>query len=95
MKHYTLLKLAPGADARGVLSKIRKAYEKLDLELDWANRPVVFPTCLEDHVGADIMAVIELDGPDQLKALTEHPICIELQEKIGDAVLEKLTFDHY
>ena len=95
MKHYTLLKLVPGTDPVEVQSKIRKAYDKLDAELDWANHPVVYRTCLEANPGADIMAVIELDGPEQLAAYADNPHARKLWEKLQPVVSEKLTFDHY
>ena len=95
MKHYTLLKLAPGADATEVQSRIKKAYDKLDNELDWANRPVVYRTCAEDGKGMDIMAVIEIDTAEQLRDYYQNSHCVKLAEKLGDSVAEKITFDHY
>lgn len=95
MKHYTILKLKPGADAVDVQQKIRKAYDKLDAELDWANRPVVYRACEERGESADIMAVIELDSAEQVKDYLENPHCRKLAEKLQDAVAEKITFDHY
>ena len=93
MKHYTLIKLTPGADAAEVQHRIKKAYEKLDAELDWANRPVVYPGCGSSSM--DIMAVMELDDPAQLPALLEHPVSQKLAEKLKDSVAQEITFDHY
>ena len=45
MKHYVLLKLAPGADVESVEEKIFKAYDKLDEELEWLNSPAVYRSC--------------------------------------------------
>ena len=42
MKHYEFLKLTPGADVVAVQSRLMKAYDKLDAELDWLNRPVIY-----------------------------------------------------
>lgn len=95
MKHYTLLKLAPGADAIEVQHKIRKAYEKLDDELDWANRPVVYRCCEDGASDMDIMAVIELDSADQLKEYRQNSHYVKLTEKLQDLVVERVTFDHY
>ena len=95
MKHYTLLKLAPGADAAEVQRRIKKAYDKLDDELDWANRPMVYRTCAEDGGGMDIMAVIELDTAEQLRDYYQNSHRAKLVEKLGDSVAEKITFDHY
>lgn len=95
MKHYTILKLRPGTDAVEVQQRIRKAYDKLDAELDWANRPVVYRACEEGGDGADVMAVIELDSLEQLKDYVENPHCVKLAEKLRDVIAEKITFDHY
>ena len=92
MKHYTLLKLAPGADIMEARRHIHKAYEKLDGELDWANHPVIFPGCGGDM---DLMAIMDLDGPEQLEAFQTHPAIRKLREKLAGAVTTTITFDHY
>ena len=95
MKHYTILKLKPGADAVEVQQKIRKAYDKLDGELDWANHPVVYRACEESAESANVMAVIELDGVERLAELPANPHYAKLTEKLQDVVAERITFDHY
>ena len=37
MKHYVLLKLAPGVDVEAIQLRVKKTYEQLDMELDWLN----------------------------------------------------------
>ena len=96
MKHYELLTLTPGADAEAVRHKIWKAYDKLDASLDWLNKPVVVRSCLpEDPAGADIMAVFELDSPEQLQEYVNHPAHVKLVESLKDAVASRVSFDHY
>ena len=92
MKHYTLLKLAPGADIAEARHHIHKAYEKLDAELDWANHPVIFPGCGGDM---DLMAIMELDDPEHLETFHAHPASRKLREKLADSVTATITFDHY
>ena len=95
MKHFTLLKLAPGADALEVQHKIKKAYQKLDDELDWANAPVVYRCCDGGTSDMDLMAIMELDAAEQLPAFLEHPIHTKLVEQLKDEVAGSITFDHY
>lgn len=95
MKHYVLLKLAPGADVESVEEKIFKAYDKLDEELEWLNRPAVYRSCTGAASGADLMVVVELDGTDHLEEYLEHPRHLKMQKAIGDSVVSATTFDHY
>lgn len=96
MKHYELLTLVPGADAEAVRHKVWKAYDKLDSELDWLNKPVVYRTCRpDDEAGADIMATFELDNEEQLLQYVNHPIHVKLVDSLKDKVASRMAFDHY
>ncbi len=95
MKHYTILKLNPGVDPIEVQQKIRKTYEKLDGELDWANRPVVYRACEDSKESADVMAVIELDSVEQLQDYLANPHFQKLAEKLKPLIAGQFTFDHY
>ena len=94
MKHYEILKLAPGADLEDVRHRIWKAYDKLDAELDWLNRPIVYRSCRADG-DADIMAVFEIDDEARLKEYAQHPVRVKLVEALKDAVASRVSFDHY
>ena len=93
MKHYELLKLAPGADPVEIQEKLMKGYRKLDDELDWLNRPVVFRGCRAGDF--DIMVVVEIDGEARLEEYLNHEITRKYMDKIADAVAGRATFDHY
>ncbi|MBR1821578.1 MAG: Dabb family protein [Clostridia bacterium] len=95
MKHYVLLKLTPGTDPVKVQEKLWKAYRKLDDELDWLNHPVVYRSCRDDETGYDVMAVVELDGEEQLETYLTHPMTVKLKEKLKDAVARRSVFNHY
>ena len=95
MKHYTILKLKKGVDPVEIQQKIRKAYDKLDADTDWANHPVIYRACEESAESASIMAVIELDTAERLSDYAANPHCVKLSEKLKDVIEEKITFDHY
>ena len=95
MKHYALIKVAPSANVEDVQKKIRKAYDKLDGDLDWLNRPVVFRNCLEKDANMDIMSEVELDGEEQLEIFLNHPRYIKLMEELRDDIVAQVMFDHY
>ncbi|MBQ3268295.1 MAG: Dabb family protein [Clostridia bacterium] len=95
MKHYTLLKLAPGADPVTAQEKIWKTYRKLDEELDWLNRPVVVRRCEDVASSFDLMATFELDSEAQLEQYLAHPLTKKLAEKLEGLVAERATFDRY
>ncbi len=95
MKHYTLLKLAPGADPVEVQERIWKTYRKLDEELDWLNRPVVVRRCEDVPSSYDLMATFELDSEARLEQYLAHPLAKKLADKLEGLVAEKATFDRY
>ena len=95
MKHYTLYKLAPGADPVAVQERLWKTYRKLDDELDWLNHPVVYRRCDDTASSYDLMASFELEGEEQLREYLAHPMTKKLEEKLADVVESAATFDHY
>ena len=94
MKHYVLLKLVPGADVVAAQQRIMKAYDKLDMEFDWLNHPVVYRSCGADD-GFDIMAVLEIDAEEKLPEYLESAHYKKLVERLKDQVALRQTFDHY
>ena len=94
MKHYTLIKLVPGADPVEIQEKLMKGYRKLDDELDWLNHPVVFRSC-KDTDDFDLMAVVEIDEEERLEEYLNHPTTKKYMDKIAEAVAARATFDHY
>ena len=95
MKHYTLLKLAPGADPVEVQEKIMKTCRRLDDELDWLNHPVVVRRCGDVACSYDLMATFELDSEAHLAQYLAHPLTKKLAEKLEGLVAERATFDRY
>ena len=93
MKHYELLKLAPGADPVEIQEKLMKAYRKLDDELDWLNHPVVFRGCKPGDY--DIMVVVDIDEEERLEEYLSHPTTKKYMDKIAEAVTGRASFDHY
>ena len=95
MKHYTLIKLAPGADPVEAQERMWKTYRKLDDELDWLNRPVVVRRCEDVACSYDLMATFELESEAQLEQYLAHPLTQKLTEKLEGIIAEKATFDRY
>ena len=93
MKHYELLKLAPGADPVEIQEKLMKGYRKLDDELDWLNRPVVFRGCRAGDY--DIMVVVDIDGEERLEEYLKHEITRKCMDRIAESVAGRACFDHY
>ena len=93
MKHYELLKLAPGADPVEIQEKLMKAYRKLDDELDWLNHPVVFRGCKPGDY--DIMVVVDINEEERLEEYLSHPTTKKYMDKIAEAVTGRASFDHY
>ena len=94
MKHYELLKLAPGTDPVEVQEKLWKTSRKLDGELDWLNRPVICRACRPED-DFDLMAVLEIDDEARLDEYRAHPLVAKLERKLADVVVKRATFDHY
>ncbi len=95
MKHYMLLKLAPGADIQKAEERIWKTYEKLDKELTWLNYPKVFRSCAGGESDADIMVVADLDSDENLQSYLTHPLYLEMEEDLKDVVVGRTSFAHY
>ena len=93
MRHYAMVKLAPGADAVKVQEKLMKVYQKLDDELDWMNHPVVTRSC--GHSDMDIMAVVDIDGEEQLDEYMANPHLKKLMDSLGEKIEKVYWFNHY
>ena len=95
MKHCVLIKLVPGADALKAQHKVWKTLQKLDDELDWLNRPVIFRGCMDAASDFDLMAEIELESEPQLQDYLRHPLTVKLAEDLQDVVETRASFNHY
>jgi len=95
MKHYALLKLAPGSDIEAVEEKIWKTFENLDKELTWLNHPAIYRNCMNQDTNADIMIVIDLDDEENLQSYLNHPLHIKMTEDLKNAITGWTVFDHY
>ena len=94
MKHYVLLKLVPGADAQAVLARVKSTYAALDEALPFLHDPQVYASCVERDSNADIMAVIDLDGPECLQPYLTHPLHLQMAQDLKDRLCGRTSFDH-
>ena len=94
MKHYVLLKLAKGADAKAVFARVQDTYRKLDEALPWLNSPEVYMSCVERDSNADIMATIQLDDPAHLQPYLTHPLHLQMAQDLKDVIVGRTSFDH-
>ncbi len=94
MTHYVLLKLAPGADRDKVFARVSDTYRALDEALDYLSKPRVYRSCVDRDSNADIMAVIELKGPEYLKPYLTHPLHLAMAQDLKDALIGRTSFDH-
>ena len=94
VKHYVLLKIAPGADVEAAFNRVRETYQALDAALEWLNHPQVYRSCIDRDSNADIMAVIELDGPEHLQPYLTHPLHLKMAQDMKDVVVGRTSFDH-
>lgn len=95
MKHIMLIKLKPGVDAVEIQEKIFKTFRKLDDELDWLNKPVIYRAAEGTDASFDLMASFELEKEEQVAEYRAHPLTEKLRGKILEYVEDKATFDHY
>ena len=94
MKHYVLLKLAPGSDLDAAEARMRKTYDELAETLPFLSEPHVYRTCVERDSNADLMAVIRLDKPEQLQSYLTHPLHVQMAQDLKDVVVGRTSFDH-
>lgn len=94
MMHYVLLKLKPGADAQYAFKRVRETFEALDETLEFFNHPVTYSSCVERDSNADIMSVVELDGPEFLQSYLQHPLHVAMANDLNDMVAVRVSFDH-
>lgn len=94
MKHYVLLKLAPGADAKAAYARVAATYKALDEALPFLHDPQVYASCVERDSNADIMAVIDLDGAEYLQPYLTHPLHLQMARDMHDQLAGRTSFDH-
>ena len=94
MKHYVLLKLKPDADREKFLARVRETYRILDEALDYLHDPRVYASCVERDANADIMAVVDLDGPEFLQPYLTHPLHMAMAHDLGGSLAGRTSFDH-
>ena len=95
MKHVMLIKLKPGTDPVEIQEKIWKTFRKLDDELEWLNKPMIYRRCEDVESSFDLMASFELESEAQVQAYLDHPLTEKLRGKILEHVADKATFNHY
>ena len=93
MKHYVLLKLVPGADADRVFESMSETYRKLEAAMPQLHNPKVHKNCVVRDSNADIMAEIELDGPEFLQTYLTHPLHVAMAEGFKGTVAARTSFD--
>ncbi len=94
MKHYVLLKLAPGCDADAAFARVQSTYQALAEALPWLNNPRVCRNCVARDSNADIMAVIDLDSAEHLSAYLTHPLHLQMAQDMKGIVIGRTSFDH-
>jgi len=94
MTHYVLLKIAEGTDKDAVEQRVRSTYNALEEALDYLHDAVVFRCCVERDSNADIMARIQLDGPEYLQPYLTHPLHMQMAMDLKDVIVGKISFDH-
>ena len=93
MKHYVLLKLVPGADIGRVYENMTETYQKLEAAMPQLHNPKVHKNCVVRDSNADIMAEIELDGPEFLQVYLTHPLHVAMAEGFKGTVATRTSFD--
>ena len=94
MKHYVLLKFEPGCDLEAAFRTVSKTYDDLAAALPWLTNQKVYRSCVDRDSNADIMAEIELDGPEHLKPYLTHPLHLAMAEKLNPHITARTSFDH-
>ena len=94
MTHYVLLKLVPGTDTDAAYARVKKTYDELAEALPWLTNPRVYRSCVERDSNADIMAVIDLDGPEHLQPYLTHPLHMQMAQDMKDSLAGRTSFDH-
>ena len=93
MIHYNFLKLTQAADAEAVLARCREVYAELEAELDFLHDAKVSRCITVRDSNADIMMVMQLDGPEYLNDYLKHPKHLALVNDMKDYVMDRMSFD--
>lgn len=93
MIHYNLLKLKQGADTAAILARCQTVYAELEAELDFLHDAKVCRCVTERDSNADIMMVMQLDGPEYLNDYLKHPKHLALVNDMKDYVMDRMSFD--
>lgn len=94
MKHYVLLKFAPGTDLDAVEKHVRSVYDQLAETLDFLTNPKVYRSCVVRDTNMDIMATIDLDCADHLQTYLTHPLHVQMAMDLKDKLIGRQSFDH-
>lgn len=94
MKHYVLLKFAPGTDLDAVETYVRSVYDQLSETLDFLTNPKVYRSCVVRDTNMDIMATIELDNAEHLQTYLTHPLHMQMAMSLKDKIIGRQSFDH-
>ena len=93
MVHYILLKLTKDADVTSIYFRCRKVYAELERELPFLHGAEVYRCETTRDSNADIMMVMQLDGPEYLNDYLKHPKHLALVNEMKDYVMDRMSFD--
>ena len=94
VKHYVLLKLAAGVDRQAAFKRVKETYGAQEKELPYLHHAQVYLNCVDRDSNADIMAVIDLDGPEFLQPYLTHPLHMRMAQDMKDSLCGRTSFDH-
>lgn len=95
MKHYVLLKFAPGADLDAAEARVRGTYNALDEALPYLHSPTVYRSCVQRDSNADLMVTLELDSESDLQPYLTHPLHLQMAQDLKPVLAGKTSFDHF
>ena len=93
MVHYNLLKLTKDANVTEIYFRCRKVYAELEMELPFLHNAEVHRCETTRGSSADIMIIVQLDGPEYLDDYLQHPKYLALMNDMKDYLLEWMSFD--
>lgn len=93
MVHYNLLKLTKDANVTEIYFRCRKVYAELEKELPFLHGAEVYRCETTRDSNADIMMVMQLDGPEYLNDYLKHPKHLALVNDMKDYVMNRMSFD--
>ncbi len=93
MKHYVLLTFVPGTDVDRAHKIMSETYRQLEAAIPQLHAPKVHKNCVVRELNADVMAEIELDGPEFLETYLKHPLHVAMVEGFKGTLAGRTSFD--